>query len=186
MLVALVILCPHKNPASMTPPGLPRDQVRGRIDLRRPHADTSSLKRAKVAKGGWRLMFEQASLEFGDLAVLRAVVVPGGGKSVRQSVVICSQSAELLLEGGVLSGQPPDGIGGQVQLKVPDPAHKLADVPTMGLDLRHRLPQRVLGIQRTLAPGRLHGIDGLLSLRPWRPSAWATASATSWRAVAFW
>lgn len=48
----------------------------------------SPLEKPEVANGSRWLLFEQERLEFGDLPVPGAVVVPGRGEPIRQRVVI--------------------------------------------------------------------------------------------------
>jgi len=76
--------------------------------------------------------------------------------------------AEPPLEGGVLGGKPPDGVGVVVALGVVELAEQLANAGALGADLGVGSLERLLGVQRPLLPGRLGlGVavsDVLLSL----------------------
>jgi hypothetical protein len=65
------------------------------------------------------------------------------------------QLADSLPEGGVLGGDPLDGFLGPLVLQVADLAEEFADAGALGEEFGVSGLERVLGVQRAFAPGRL-------------------------------
>ncbi|HET9970728.1 MAG TPA: hypothetical protein VFQ68_21005 [Streptosporangiaceae bacterium] len=80
---------------------------------------------------------------------------PCGLEFLLEGAVAGGESADALLERGVLGGDPLDGLLGPFGLQVPDLAEELADAGALDGDLVMGGLERVLGVERPLAPGGL-------------------------------
>ena len=128
-----------------------------------------------------RSLFRRGELGFevGDALVVEPEVLPCGLEFLLKGPLVGGERADALLERGVLGGDPLDGFLGPFGLQVPDLAEELADAGALGEDLGVGGLERVLGVQRPLAPGGL----ALVVLRVEDPgallAAWAIAAATA-------
>ena len=86
--------------------------------------------------------------------------VQGGCQAFLQGAVVGGELADVLLEGGVLGGDPLDGLFGPFGLQVADLAEEFADAGALGEDLRVGGLEGVLGVERPLPPGEATGTQG--------------------------
>jgi hypothetical protein len=103
----------------------------------------------------WLFRRGELGFEVGDALVVEAEVFPCGLEFLLEGAVAGGERADALLERGVLGGDPLDCLLGPSGLQVPDLAEELADAGALGEDLGVGGLERVLGVQRPLAPGGL-------------------------------
>ena len=83
-----------------------------------------------------------------------AQVGTGGFESFVERAVVDAELAHALFEGGVLGGDPLNSILSPFGFQIADAAKELADGSALGKDLGVGGLERVLGVERPLAPGR--------------------------------
>ena len=78
----------------------------------------------------------------------------GGFEPFVQGAVVRGELAHAFFERGVLGGDPPDLILCPFGFQVTDAAEEFANTGALGQDLGVGGLERVLGVERPLAPGR--------------------------------
>jgi hypothetical protein len=86
---------------------------------------------------------------------LEAQVRACGLQPFVKGAVVGGELTDALLEGGVLCGDPLDGLLRPFGLQVADLAEKFTDVGALGEDLGVGGLEGVLGVERPFPPGRL-------------------------------
>jgi hypothetical protein len=98
------------------------------------------------------VVFKKLGFEVGDAFVGEAEVGAGAFESFLQGSVFLRQLLDTTFEGGVLRGDPLDGLAGDYLLEVPELSHQLPDPLPLGEDLVLRPGQLILGVECSLSP----------------------------------
>ena len=81
-------------------------------------------------------------------------VGPGGCETFVECAVVGGELAHALFEGGVLGGDPLDGILCPFGFQIANAAEEFAEAVALCEDLGEGVLERVLGVEGLLTPGR--------------------------------